>query len=530
VRVADGGWWQSRIVQAASFALRYAIDPDDTHTALCVATLGPSAVPLDHALKAVAAGEAINAPDLEALGALWPDSLAMPVDILLHQVIRAAALRAWCDQLDDPAQMRADLLRFEAEAAAFIDAHRDMREASGFYGQSAHVFLGWLESRMALKGEDKRPNPSGAEADGIEIVTWHGSKGREWPVVLVACLDQKHDPRGGSFSTCFPGFDDLDRVIEGATLAYAPAFASPEATERFLARLRPEADETTRRLLYVALTRARNRLIVEWPQDDGADEPPFPITARRLMDERGGLRLEANTIELGGKSFSAKVHSLQAALPPCFGEEAVDAPGDKREPRFAVIEQGIEPAIAIVSPSKALETARVMPAVLTTSQVAPGWRVEGEELSLATDKGTAIHEALRILLQRPDLAHRVAAHCRLSKADVEALEQQAQGLTKALAEMGYPELHVEQPLEIALDDGGTLNAIIDLIAEGPEGYLVVDHKSGAVDDHAKRMATYWPQLAAYAEAVEAAGEKPVKGTSIFWTDTGELTLAPIAGE
>jgi hypothetical protein len=46
--------------------------------------------------------------------------------------------------------MRADLLRFEAEAAAFIDAHRDMREASGFYGQSAHVFLGWLESRMGL--------------------------------------------------------------------------------------------------------------------------------------------------------------------------------------------------------------------------------------------------------------------------------------------------------------------------------------------------------------------------------------------
>ena len=111
-------------------------------------------------------------------------------------------------------------------------------------------------------------------------------------------------------------------------------------------------------------------------------------------------------------------------------------------PRFEV-QQVIEPAIAIVSPSKALETARVMPVTVTTSQVAPGWRVEGEELSLAADKGTAIHEAMRILLQRPDLAHRVTAHCRLSEADVTALEQQAQGLTKALAEMGYPELHVD---------------------------------------------------------------------------------------
>jgi ATP-dependent helicase/nuclease subunit A len=131
------------------------------------------------------------------------------------------------------------------------------------------------------------------------------------------------------------------------------------------------------------------------------------------------------------------------------------------------------------------------------------------------------------LLQRPDLAHRVAAHCRLSEADVEALEQQAQGLTKALADMGYPELHVEQPLEIALSDGGTLAAIIDLIAEGPDGYLIVDHKSGAVDDHAERMATYWPQLAAYVEAVEAVGNKPVCQVAIFWTDTGEMTLATL---
>ena len=181
------------------------------------------------------------------------------------------------------------------------------------------------------------------------------------------------------------------------------------------------------------------------------------------------------------------------------------------------------PAIAVVSPSKALATARVMPSDITTIKVAEGWQVEGEDLSLATDKGTAIHEAFRILLLRPDLAHRVSAHCRLSEADVEALSQQAQGLTNTLAEMGYPELHVEQPLEIALSDGGTLAGIIDLIAEGPDGYLIVDHKSGVVDNHAERMATYWPQLAAYVDAVEAVGDKPVKQVAIFWTDTGELS-------
>jgi ATP-dependent helicase/nuclease subunit A len=126
---------------------------------------------------------------------------------------------------------------------------------------------------------------------------------------------------------------------------------------------------------------------------------------------------------------------------------------------------------------------------VTTSQVAPGWRVEGEELSLAADKGTAIHEAMRILLLRPDLAHRVAAHCRLSKADVTALEQQAQGLSEGARRDGLPRIaRRTAPRNCTERWRHARTAIIDLIAEGPDGYLIVDHKSGAVDNHAERIA------------------------------------------
>ncbi|MDE1918043.1 MAG: UvrD-helicase domain-containing protein [Sphingomonadales bacterium] len=527
VRVAEGGWWQSKVVQAASFALRYALDPQDSHAAICVATLGPAALPLDGALKALAEGQEIVAPSLTALKELWPISLGMPVDHLVHRVVAVSGLREWCDLLEDPAQMRADLLRFEAEATAFIEAHRDMREASGFYGQNGHVFLGWLEDRMGKKGEDKRPNPSGAEADGIEIVTWHASKGKEWPVVVVCGLDSKLDPRPGTFSTHFPSFDDLDHVIEEATIAYAPGFAAPEATERFLARLRPEADENARRLLYVALTRARDRLIVEWPQDDDASEAPLPITARRLLAEDAGLALGDNTVTIAGLSFSARVHALGKDMPPSFGEDEFDglAIAADRELRFAISAQAPVDALAVVSPSRAIVTSRPFPSGLRTMQVAAGCVIASEALTQATDRGTALHEALRILLQRPDLKHRVGAHCLLGDDDVEALAGQGLALSNALAGLGYDELHVEQPVEIPLADGGIQSVIIDLIAEGPDGYLIVDHKSGPVNDHALRFASYWPQLAAYADAVVLVGAKPVTGAAVFWTDSGELTLA-----
>ncbi|TXG82229.1 MAG: hypothetical protein E6R12_12030 [Sphingomonadales bacterium] len=54
--------------------------------------------------------------------------------------------------------------------------------------------------------------------------------------------------------------------------------------------------------------------------------------------------------------------------------------------------------------------------------------------------------------------------------------------------------------------------------------MIVDHKSGAVADHAQRFESYWPQLAAYIDAVGAKGEKAVDGAAIFWTETGELTI------
>ncbi|MEX6725884.1 UvrD-helicase domain-containing protein [Parapedomonas caeni] len=529
VRVAEGGWWASPVVQAAAFALRFAVDPQDAHAALCVATLGPAATPLADALKSVAEHGRVILSELAALEALWPASLTAPVNRLVHEVIRTAGLREWCDRLDDPAQMRADLLRFEAEASHFLDAHRDMREASGFYGQGALVFLGWLERKVGNPDEDRRPNPSGNEADGAEVVTWHASKGREWPILIVCGLDDSREPRAGQFGTVFPDFSDLDRVIDLAEIAYAPQFAAPEATERFLAGMRPEAERTARRLLYVALTRARDRLIIEWPVVTPPKEVPPPITAYGIMTEQCGVAVAGNTIDIAGASFPAANLVCDAAIPDSFDEPRGMGAGARgsRSPRHSIQPAAGSEGIEAVGPSKATATTRPIPTPLETFEVGPGVRLDGGELVLATDKGTAVHEAFRILLQRPEFRDRVGPHCRLGAAEVDLLAAQADGLREALSSRGYTSLHVEQPLEIALSDGGTLTAIIDLLAESDDGFLIVDHKSGPVPDADVRYQSYWPQLAAYADAVAGLGIKPVRAAAIFWTDTGRLTIGDV---
>ena len=199
-----------------------------------------------------------------------------PVTTLVNDVIAAADLGEWAERQGDPKQARADLLRFEAEASEFLDSHRDMRAAAGLHGESAQVFLGWLAGRVGDREFDARPDPSGGTAEGIEVATWHAAKGREWPVVVVACLDHSYHPRPGGVEAHFADFTNVDRILETASLRFTPHFDAAEARDRFLDELCPEAEKTACRLLYVALTRARDALVVEWPQfqiDDFLIEP-----------------------------------------------------------------------------------------------------------------------------------------------------------------------------------------------------------------------------------------------------------------
>ncbi|WP_037543652.1 UvrD-helicase domain-containing protein [Sphingomonas sp. SKA58] len=525
VRLAENGWWKSPVVQCAVFALSLVADPADAHAALCFASLGPERLDLGTGLTALTAGTAIPATGLEQLKALHDKARGLPADAVVAQVIAVAGLREWCEMLPDPLQMRADLARFEAEAAAFACAEPAPREAAGFYGNGIPVFLGWLEAR-ATSQDDSRPHASGTETDGIEVVTWHSSKGREWPLVIVATMAHDRNPRAHEFRIEIPDFDDFDAILAKADLSYSADYAAEEALERALAQRSEEAREDCRRLLYVALTRARDRLVIEWPK------PPKEwkegnISPAQMLVEECGFAIGNGCITLGSTNFPARLTVGSDEIAAAFDGGFVAPAPIARAARHAVV-QGVMPlAEAIVAPSSALSTHLPLPTKLLTSRLAPGIELANADLVLATDKGTALHEGLRICLQRPELFGKVAAHCQVSASEASAMAAQADALRSNLAARGFATLYVEQPLDVALADGTTQCVILDLLAQGRDGFMIVDHKSGPVPDHEARYATYWPQLAAYAGAVESMGAGKVTHAGVFWTHTGELTIGAL---
>lgn len=536
VLVNADGWWSSDIVQAACHALEVADDPDDLHAALCFLVLGPPRMPLEDALRQIIDTGNLAHPALEALRALSASAPLRTVRALIAEVIAAARLRDFTEVQEHPAQARADLLRLEAEADDFLASHRDMRAAAGFHGSGVKVFLGWLAARQDERGFDLHPNPAGREAEGIEVVTWHASKGREWPVVAVAGLDHDARPRSGSLSTTCADFSDLGRLLERTRLRFSPAFDAKAVADRFFAAEASDAEATARRLAYVALTRARDTLVLEWPEptvQKALAQPTDPcFSAADLLAVRCGMSVDAGGIRLGGTTHSARVSFCGKTMPPEFDTPpTLSAPALPRLGRRAVVPRAARPdgGPARLVPSLLELPVDPPPPVLTTQDLdAPCVPGSGRSWDTATERGTALHEAMRVLLMRPDLAPRLPAHLGLGEEEVLSFARRAEALRGWLTGQGFSRITTEVPADVVLAGGARLSATFDLLAEGEAGLALVDHKSDAETDFEAGFLRHWPQLSAYLAGLRTlqAPERPIL-VGIHWIGPGRITFGRV---
>lgn len=250
---------------------------------------------------------------------------------------------------------------------------------------------------------------------------------------------------------------------------------------------------------------------------------------RRMVDllrARAGFETGDGTLTVAGQSFAARVADGVPDAPATpattaaetlarFGTAQPAADGPRTPWRRSPSTLGACAAL----PAGALETLRLGDGVAETRS------------GSATARGTAWHLAFRVLAGRPDLAGRIAAATGLPDAAIAQIAAQARALTAWLADRGYDDLHFELPLQETSADGSETNAILDCLAEGPDGLLIIDHKSGPCPDPEARFAAYQPQLAAYAAMVHRRWpDKKINGLAIHWMSEGTLSLARLPVE
>ncbi|MFD1511585.1 double-strand break repair helicase AddA [Lacimonas salitolerans] len=363
-------------------------------------------------------------------------------------------------------------------------------------------FLQWMETDDL---EIKRQMDSAG--DRIRVMTVHGAKGLEAPIVILPDTARR-DIR----------FNDGFLVHRNQALWRVRQDQMPQMARNMREALKDSQKAERDRLLYVAMTRAETWLIMGAAGDLGKDGDAWYDQVAAGMAHCGqvdhdfgfgvGKRLESGDWAAPVVAADAPVASDTPALPVLFTRPAPEAPI----------------GLQIVSPSD-----------LGGAKALPGDAGQDEEA--AKRLGRQIHLLLEHLPtvpqdDWPDSARLILGNGadRAEEAAFHSIYAHAAKVLSApdLAHILAPGTLAEVPLVAALDGTRTLSGVVDRLVIDPDSVLVVDFKSNAtVPDHPEQVPEgVLRQLGAYAQALRAIYPGRRVDTAVLWTAEARLMTVP----
>jgi ATP-dependent helicase/nuclease subunit A len=473
------------------------------------------------------------APDMGLCGFLW-------------RIYNDLDLMALCSAMTDGETRRRNLMLLLGCAKQF--------ESSGYRG--LRRFNLWL-ARMAGRGEE--PEGAAGDADAVRIMSVHKSKGLEFPVVLL-CDTSRRFNRQDSRDTVLvhpklglgPKVTDLESRIEYPTLA---RLAIKERGER-------EMLSEEMRLLYVALTRARERLIITAAMPDPQTQIDKLAPAARFPMPAEVLRSCQSPAQwLMYAAMTAEGELTMSVSSPGGRDAGSEGEAERPEPDEAARTELIR-RLSFEYPHHAAET---LPSKVTATELKAGafepdaegapiaafQRTDfrepvfrhGETKLAAAAKGTAVHA----VLEHMDFA---AAYKDGARSEVERLraagilsDEEAASVDAAAVDgllrsdigsrlLAAAKLNREFRFSVLLPaeeffPGGDgeevlLQGAVDCWFQEDGGVVIVDYKSDRVtaEEVPERAALYAPQIRAYALAMAAVTGKKVRETVLYFLRPG----------
>lgn len=390
------------------------------------------------------------------------------------------------------------------EILARADSH-DMSDARGLQG--------FLEDARNDEGEIKRQMSE--DGNFVRMMTVHGSKGLEAPIVFMPDTIRSNNAKSKTDPILWPDRDDP----QGLPLWSPNSESRAEACERRVAEARTRSDEEYRRLLYVALTRAADRLYIGGADKNKKGGDKEGSWYHRIRNAFAQGRVANVTTDEDGTMWVA---NPQTDTPKRDNDKAGIIEATKTIPDWVrktapVPEYPPRP----LAPSKPEgdEPAALSPLFGDTT-----WRFR---------RGRIIHTLFQFLPELPQDTRRERAaewlarpaHDLDATARAEILESVMAVLEDAaFAPLFGPDARAEVPLTGLLTPTHIVSGQIDRLLVTPDEVLVLDYKTnrpaprdvaGVPDAYKRQMRTYrdllrkiWP-------------ERPVR-CALLWTDGPRL--------
>ncbi len=383
-------------------------------------------------------------------------------------------------------------------------------------------FLAWLEAGTS---EIKRDTET--RRDEVRVMTVHGAKGLEADIVFVvdngsAPTHPNHDPRVIALD------DDRDGTV--SPLVWMRRFkAMPQAVQARVKALRAAANQEYLRLLYVAMTRAKDRLVIcgtRKERTDAANGWHGLVTGALEADCVPGQDADGND-ELEWRPEPRPTHKTR---PPQPGLPL----GPYRPDWFARPAPPPPPALPHVTPSSLFDE----DGAATTFAVGAG----STTVEAALVRGRLIHRLLESLPAIAASARESAGAAYLAafagKLDE---DERAALLGEVMAVMAEPAFapvfaedsraEVEIVGRIARASGeAAVSGRVDRLAVTPSEVLIVDYKTNrpAPEKLEDVPPEYIRQLALYRTILRRLYPGRVVTAALLWTDRPALMEIPPA--
>ena len=391
-----------------------------------------------------------------------------------------------------------------------VERARAFAEAGG---NSLRPFLEWVD-RQAKENNwvTETPAPEGDE-EAVRIMTIHGAKGLEFPVVVLAGLHSDRQP-----PTDRVLFEREGNKVEVGIGGQRDRFATP-GYEELLDKERGLADDEFVRLMYVAATRARDHLVVSMHRKVGEEKS---AAARISQHIDGRTDLWEQVAQLSPAVAPPRVVRTAEEDPEAHSIEKRD---EWRRQREQMLSRQGRPAS--VSASKLASIAKEEP--------------DPEEPWKRGRAGTSIGSAVHGVLQTIDLARgdgiedqsrsqATAESVPERWAEVAGLVRNAINSEVVKRAVRSGKLWREVPVAVPVGKG-VLEGFIDLLFEEDDGLVVVDYKTDYIDAGEREeqaVGRYRLQAGSYALAIQKATGKPVKEiVLLFLQPSSERSLTEV---
>ncbi len=409
---------------------------------------------------------------------------------------------------------------------------------AGLHYEQSHTpslqkFVDWfLRGEAEIKREQEQH-----KADQVRIMTVHASKGLQAPIVFMPdAAKVGHDHPRAHIRLIWP--PDNEGAEGGVPLWSPRAEFDADAYAGLRDAAREGQEEEYRRLLYVALTRAEDRLYICGSQNKRkpsadcwhnlvltsfpkAEQHPF------IVDD------VAATDEDGQPQFILR-HSCPQEAPPETIEQAKAAAQPKREPlpEWTGKPLPVEPVPAQpLAPSKAGED----------EPAAKGPLAEDEDYRFR--RGIVVHQILEILPQLPDAAREKALAAYLARPTL-GLEDDARAALgkEIMAVLRHPDFaaifgpasRAEVPVVglagLNKKTAPVLSGQMDRLLVTDKEVLIIDYKTNRPppQDVKDVAIVYLKQMAAYKSVMMNIYPGRAVKCALLWTDGPRLMPLPDA--